>query len=137
MSTSQQAHKIVLEEIEIRRTLSRIAHEIIERNQGLKGIVLVGIHTGGVYLSRRIAEKLKEIEGIEIPVGELDITLYRDDLSGQKGTRSFSRTEIPGDITDKTVILVDDVFFTGRTARAAMDELMDFAVLKRFNWPYS
>ena len=126
MSTSQKASKTVLDALEIKRILSRIAHEIIEKNRGLEDVVLVGIHTGGVHLVHRIGRKIQEIESVEVPIGELDITLYRDDLSGQKETRSFSRTKLPGDITDKKVILVDDVLFTGRTIRAAMDEIIDF-----------
>jgi pyrimidine operon attenuation protein / uracil phosphoribosyltransferase len=126
MSTSQQSRKIVLDDMEIKRTLSRMAHEIVERNKGLSDIVLVGIQTGGVHLARRMAAKLREIEGIDLPVGSLDITLYRDDLAGRSEARAFSRTEIPVDITGKKVILVDDVLFTGRTIRAAMDEVIDF-----------
>ncbi len=123
---SGPSEKIVLEGMEINRALSRIAHEIIERNRGLKDIVLVGIRTGGVHLAHRLAGKLKEIEGEVLPIGELDITLYRDDLSGKKEPPTVKKTEIPVDITDKKVILVDDVLFTGRTIRAAMDELIDF-----------
>ena len=118
--------KLVLDGVEMGRVLSRIAHEIIERNRGLKDIVLVGIRTGGVHLAHRLAGKLKEIEGEVLPIGELDITLYRDDLSGKKEPPTVKKTEIPVDITDKKVILVDDVLFTGRTIRAAMDELIDF-----------
>ena len=117
---------MVLDGVEMGRVLSRIAHEIIERNRGLKDIVLVGIRTGGVHLAHRLAGKLKEIEGEVLPIGELDITLYRDDLSGKKEPPTVKKTEIPVDITDKKVILVDDVLFTGRTIRAAMDELIDF-----------
>lgn len=123
---TKQPEKMVLDEVEISRALSRIAHEIIERNRGLKDIVLVGIRTGGVHLAHRLAGKLKEIEGEVLPIGELDITLYRDDLSGKKEPPTVKKTEIPVDITDKKVILVDDVLFTGRTIRAAMDELIDF-----------
>lgn len=123
---SKPSEKIVLEAMEINRALSRIAHEIIERNNGLKDIILVGIRTGGVHLAHRLAGKLKEIEGEVLPIGELDITLYRDDLSGKKEPPTVKKTEIPVDITDKKVILVDDVLFTGRTIRAAMDELIDF-----------
>jgi pyrimidine operon attenuation protein/uracil phosphoribosyltransferase len=123
---STHSEKVVLDGVEISRALSRIAHEIIERNRGLKDIILVGIRTGGVHLAHRLAGKLKEIEGEVLPIGELDITLYRDDLSGKKAPPKVKKTEIPVDITNKKVILVDDVFFTGRTIRAAMDELIDF-----------
>lgn len=118
--------KVILENVEISRILSRIAHEIIERNRGVENIVLIGIQTGGVYLAHRIGEKLKEIERQTLPIGELDVTLYRDDLAGKKEPPVVSTTKIPIDITNKKVILVDDVLFTGRTIRAAMDELIDF-----------
>ena len=122
----QVNEKVILEEAEISRVLSRMAHEIIERNRGLDDLILIGIRTGGIYLAHRIATKLMEIEGQTVPVGELDITLYRDDLAGKKEPPVVSRTKIPADITKKKVILVDDVLFTGRTIRAAMDELVDF-----------
>jgi pyrimidine operon attenuation protein / uracil phosphoribosyltransferase len=122
----QQVQKTILEGVEITRILSRIAHEIIERNRGVENLVLIGIQTGGVYLAHRIGKKLKEIEGETLPVGELDVTLYRDDLAGKKTPPVVSVTKIPVDIKDKKVILVDDVLFTGRTIRAAMDELIDF-----------
>ncbi|HLV10067.1 MAG TPA: bifunctional pyr operon transcriptional regulator/uracil phosphoribosyltransferase PyrR [Halanaerobiales bacterium] len=109
----------------IRRTLTRIAHEIIEKNKGTENLVLVGIRTRGVPLSRRIALKIKEIESVDIPVGILDITLYRDDLSMVAQQPIVHKTEIPFDISGKTVVLVDDVLFTGRTVRAAMDALID------------
>jgi pyrimidine operon attenuation protein / uracil phosphoribosyltransferase len=124
MKTHHQ--KVILESVEISRILSRIAHEIIERNRGVENLVLIGIQTGGVYLAHRIGEKLKEIETQTLPIGELDVTLYRDDLAGKKEPPVVSTTKIPIDITDKKVILVDDVLFTGRTIRAAMDELIDF-----------
>ncbi|MBI3610041.1 MAG: bifunctional pyr operon transcriptional regulator/uracil phosphoribosyltransferase PyrR [Nitrospirae bacterium] len=118
--------RIVLDALGIGRALSRVAHEIIERNKGLADLTLVGIRTGGVHLAHRLAGKLKEIEGAVLPVGALDITLYRDDLSKKSEQPAVRRTEIGFDITDKKVILVDDVLFTGRTIRAAMDELIDF-----------
>ncbi len=110
---------------EINRALTRVAHEISERSRGVDNVALVGIRTGGVHLAKRLARKLQEIEGVPVPVGELDITLYRDDLSARKEQPVLRKTEIPFDITDRKVILVDDVLFTGRTIRAAMDGLMD------------
>jgi pyrimidine operon attenuation protein/uracil phosphoribosyltransferase len=117
--------RAVMEAQEIMRALSRVAHEIIEKNRGVKDLALVGIRTGGVHLAKRLAVRLKEIEGQDVPVGELDITLYRDDLNSRKGQPTLRKTEIPFDITDLKIILVDDVLFTGRTTRAAMDGLID------------
>jgi len=102
-----------------------VAHEVIEKNHGITNVALVGIRTGGVYLAKRLAKKLQEIEGTAVPVGELDITLYRDDLNARKEHPVLRKTDIPFDITDLKVILVDDVLFTGRTIRAAMDGLID------------
>jgi len=121
----KKSGRSVMEAQEIMRALSRVAHEIIEKNRGVKDLALVGIRTGGVHLAKRLAVRLKEIEGQDLPVGELDITLYRDDLNCRKGHPTLRKTEIPFDITDLTIILVDDVLFTGRTTRAAMDGLID------------
>ncbi len=118
--------RVVLDALGINRALSRVAHEVIERNRGLADLTLVGIRTGGVHLAHRLAGRLKEIEGVVLPVGALDITLYRDDLYKKREQPAVRKTEIGFDITDKKVILVDDVLFTGRTIRAAMDELIDF-----------
>lgn len=118
---------IVLDEQAIRRALTRIAHEIIERNKGIEHCLLVGIKTRGIYLANRLAEKIEQIEGKPISVGEVDITLYRDDLSKKTDDDEpmIKGANIPVDIADQKVILVDDVLYTGRTVRAAMDALMD------------
>ncbi|KMY53553.1 bifunctional pyrimidine regulatory protein PyrR uracil phosphoribosyltransferase [Bacillus sp. FJAT-27231] len=117
----------VMDEQAIRRALTRIAHEILERNKGIENCVLIGIKTRGIYLAQRLAERIKQIEGQEIPVGELDITLYRDDLSvkTESNDPEVKGSDIPVNITNKVVILVDDVLYTGRTVRAALDAVMD------------
>jgi pyrimidine operon attenuation protein/uracil phosphoribosyltransferase len=116
--------KLLMSQDEVRRALTRIAHEILERNRGIDGLVLVGMHTRGVPLARRLAERIRQFEGEEVPVGALDIRLYRDDLP-VRGRSSNPSTDIPVSIGDKKVVLVDDVLFTGRSIRAAMDALMD------------
>ncbi len=110
---------------DIDRTLTRMAHEILERNRGVEKLCLVGIQRGGVHLARRLAEKIAMIEGRETPVGALDIALYRDDLNIRREYPTVRKTEIDFEITDHVVVLVDDVLFTGRSIRAAMDALMD------------
>lgn len=109
----------------IRRALTRIAHEILEKNAGTDDLVLIGIRRRGVPLARRISEKIKEIEGTSVPLGILDITLYRDDLSQLDYHPLVRKTEVPFSIIDKKVVMIDDVLYTGRTARAALDALMD------------
>ena len=116
----------VLEKEDIRRAITRIAHEIVERNHGAKDLVVIGIQTRGAYLAERVAQKISEIENVHIPVGILDITLYRDDFRKRLKQPLVKATKIPFDIDDKHVILVDDVLYAGRTARAALDELTDF-----------
>ena len=117
--------KELLDKKDIDRILARMAHEILEKNKGTKDLCLVGIQRGGVHLAKRLAGKIKEIEGKEIPVGSLDIAFYRDDLSIRTKQPAVRRTEVPCEITDMKVVLVDDVLFTGRSIRAAMDALMD------------
>ncbi len=118
--------KVILDAKGMDRVLSRVTHEILEKNRGAEDIALVGICTGGVPLSKKIQEKIRAIEGVEVPAGYVDITLYRDDLSRAGYQPRLKRTEIPFSIDEKKVILVDDVLFTGRTIRAAMDALIDF-----------
>jgi pyrimidine operon attenuation protein/uracil phosphoribosyltransferase len=116
----------VLEAAEISRALSRIAHEVLERNKGAGGLLLLGIPTRGVHLARRLARRLAEIEGTEVPVGALDVTMHRDDLRRQP-IRTIGATQVPnGGIDDRVVVLVDDVLYSGRTIRAALDALSDF-----------
>lgn len=115
----------VMNEMEVRRAIARIAHEILEKNQGTENLALIGIQTRGVSLAQRIARKIQEIEKKEVPVGMLDITLYRDDVD-MALPPAVKKTEISFDIKGKNIVLVDDVLFTGRSVRAALDELMDF-----------
>ena len=118
---------IVLDEQAIGRALTRIAHQIIEKNKGIEDSVLVGIRTRGIFLASRLASKIEEIEGAPIAVGEIDITLYRDDLTKKTENQEplVKGSDIPVEITDKKVILIDDVLYTGRTVRAGLDALMD------------
>ncbi|MCM3089518.1 MULTISPECIES: bifunctional pyr operon transcriptional regulator/uracil phosphoribosyltransferase PyrR [Cytobacillus] len=122
-----QQKAIVLDDQAIRRALTRIAHEIIEKNKGIENCVLIGIRTRGIYLANRLAERIEQIEGAKIDVGELDITLYRDDLTKKTENQEplVKGSEVPKDINDQKVILIDDVLYTGRTVRAALDALID------------
>ena len=116
----------LLDEDAVRRSLVRISHEIIEKNKGVENIVLVGIKRRGYPLANRIANQIKKIEGVDVPVGMVDITLYRDDLSENRETPSVSSSDIGIKIKGKTVIIVDDVLFTCRTVRAAIDAIIDY-----------
>ncbi len=115
----------VMDEENIRRSLYRLSHEITEHNKGTSDLVLVGIRSRGVPLANRLADFIKQAEGISVPVGILDITFYRDDLSLVASQPVIHRTEMPVNISNKKIILIDDVLFTGRTVRAALDALMD------------
>ncbi|MBI5633417.1 MAG: bifunctional pyr operon transcriptional regulator/uracil phosphoribosyltransferase PyrR [Nitrospirae bacterium] len=117
--------KVLLDKKDMERAVTRMAHEIIEKNKGIKTICLVGIQRGGVHIANRLSAKLKEIEGSDLPVGTLDISLYRDDLNVRKDQPVVRRTQVPCEINNKKVVLVDDVLFTGRSIRAAMDAVMD------------
>lgn len=117
--------KVLMTSEDIRRALARIAHEIVERNKGTENLVLVGMRTRGVPLAKRLVEIIRSFEGDCTPVGALDIAPYRDDISSPETKPTSQDTDIPTDITDKQVILVDDVLYTGRSIRAAMDALMD------------
>lgn len=116
---------LVMDAHEMGRALTRIAHEILERNKGTQDLAIVGIRTGGVYLARRLHKAIGQIEKADVPIGELDITLYRDDLSIRKGQPVLRKTSIPFNVSELKIVLVDDVLFTGRTIRAAMDGLID------------
>jgi pyrimidine operon attenuation protein / uracil phosphoribosyltransferase len=116
---------IILDGIGVKRALTRIAHEILEKNKGVRELVLVGIRTGGVYLAHELALRLEEIEGEKVQVGAVDITLYRDDIKVHAEHLPVGKTDIPFSIEGKKIVLVDDVLYTGRTIRAALDALMD------------
>jgi len=125
VSNSPLDGRTVLDARDISRALTRIAHEILERNKGAQDLLLLGIPTRGVPLARRVAAKIVSVEGIDIPVGSLDVTMYRDDLR-MRPARTLLPTEIPGDgLEGKVVVLVDDVLFSGRTIRAALDAMND------------
>ncbi|PLX81956.1 MAG: bifunctional pyr operon transcriptional regulator/uracil phosphoribosyltransferase PyrR [Desulfuromonas sp.] len=115
---------VILDQAGIRRALTRVAHEILERNKGTGDLVLVGIRKGGDHLARMLFDRIAEIEGVELPLGAVDITMYRDDL-GSRGSLPVGKTDIPFPLDDKRIVLVDDVLYTGRTIRSAMDALID------------
>ncbi|WP_139489893.1 bifunctional pyr operon transcriptional regulator/uracil phosphoribosyltransferase PyrR [Brevibacillus dissolubilis] len=115
---------VIMDEQAIRRALTRIAHEIIERNKGVEDCVIIGIKTRGEYIAKRLADRIEQIESVKVPVGEIDITFYRDDLTHKAEDAVLQGAKLP-EITGKTVVLVDDVLYTGRTVRAALDALID------------
>lgn len=118
--------KVVMETKSVERAIARIAHEIIERNRGVENLVILGIPTRGFDLARMLSAKIEDIEGAAIPTGAVDATMYRDDLAKRKDQPALKMMEIPISVDDRIVIMVDDVLFTGRTIRAAMNALMDF-----------
>lgn len=118
--------RVILTGPDLQRALARIAHEIVERNRGVDNLALLGIRTRGVPLARRLQAKLQSLEGAIVPLGELDITLYRDDLARRKLEPLRQPSDLPVSVSDRRVILVDDVVFTGRSVRAALDAVMDY-----------
>lgn len=116
---------IILSSDEMRRAMTRIAHEIVERNKGADNLAIIGVHTRGIPLAERLAAKLRELEGVDVPCGMVDIALYRDDLSEVAQQPIIRETQVPFDLRNRRVILVDDVLFTGRTVRSALDALID------------
>jgi len=118
--------RVVMDTDGIDRSLTRISYEILEKNKGVEDLVIIGIQKGGVVLAERICEKISRIESTKVPMGKLDITLYRDDLLTSSKKPRMGKTDIPFSLDNKKVVIVDDVLFTGRTIRAAMDALIDF-----------
>lgn len=116
----------IFDENGLRRTIVRLAHEIVERNKGVENLCIVGIRTRGVYLAERIINEIEKIEGIKLPLGILDITMYRDDFRQRLDQPQIQQTDIPFDIDDQKIILIDDVLYTGRTTRAAIEAIMSF-----------
>ena len=118
--------RVIFKNQDIEDSINRIADEIVKKNDTLENVVLVGIRTGGAFLARRLQESINRLKSVEIPAGALDITLYRDDWTRIDSAPIVGKTDLPFSVDDKTIILIDDVLFTGRTVRAAMDALIDF-----------
>ncbi len=125
-AATQGGGKMILHAEDVRRALVRIAHEILERHRGADDLVLVGVVSRGVPLARRLAEHIETVEGVKVPVGELDVTLYRDDLDLRGGRRAMRRSTLPVNVSGRRVVLVDDVLYTGRSVRAALDALLAY-----------
>ena len=125
-NTMENSHETILDAADIDRILTRITHKILEVHRGVENLTLIGIQTRGVYLAKRLQVKIKEIEGVEIPAGDMDITLYRDDWTRISHHPVVQATDILFSVDEKQIILVDDVLYTGRTTRAAMDAVIDF-----------
>ena len=124
--TDMKLKSVIMDEAAVRRSMTRITHEIIEKNNGVSDLVLLGIHRRGMPLAAMLRENISRFEGLEVPIGSIDISLYRDDLTELSDTPSEGNSEIPCDITGKTVILVDDVIYTGRTVRAAIEAVFHY-----------
>ena len=125
-AATQRGGKVILHAEDVRRALVRIAHEILERHRGADDLVLVGVVSRGVPLARRLAEHIEMVEGVMVPVGELDVTLHRDDLDLRGGRRAMRRSTLPVNVSGRRVVLVDDVLYTGRSVRAALDALLAY-----------
>ncbi len=123
---SEQNNSPIMDSNDMERAIMRISHEIIEKNRELSSLVLVGIHTRGVPIAKRIARNINKLRSVDIPFGELDITFYRDDFSTKGAILNAAKTDIPSGLPGKTIILVDDVLYTGRSIRAAVDHLLDY-----------
>lgn len=130
-TTSPKA--VIMDETAVNRAMTRIAHEILERNEGCEDLALVGIVTRGDLLAKKLAEEIKEIEGVDVPLGSLDISFYRDDYATNFAP-AIHATNIPFSVDGKRVVLVDDILYTGRTIRAALDAVMDWAVRAALSW---